>query len=578
MGNRLLPIILGISVLVIASASFGDAFAQTCQEQCDADEDAAINICSATESSAIDTCQSDRQNQEAACTTQFNLENTTCDNLKAIADQNCFALFPPGFDRDFCLIDSSLSQQQCQSNAFTNFDLCNFNAEFFFDSCTSVAGTDFKICAANATSEGDQCRASCPPPPAVCGNSIVEDPEDCDDGNLDNFDGCTNICEFLSCGPNSILDGAQCIPDPGSLVTCGPDTELQGNECVSTVMCPVPDPTTAELTVIKDVVNDDGGTAMPGDFTMNISPASNPSQNNFEGSLVGTLVTIDPGAYSVGESGPGGYTSSLSPECSGVAVAGESYTCTIINNDNPPKPDPQSTLEHFLAYNIKDTDKKKFKNTYAGLADQFGEGQFKVYKPYRLLNPVDKNNEGMTDYETHLMAYKIKQQKGYQDSGADDTIHVEDQFGTLTLDVKKPRLLLVPTAKNHDVQPQMLPFDSADHFKCYDVRETKNTPKFQDKIVSVYDPNFQETIQHEVDKPRWFCNPVQKTHGNYIGNIINSEDNLLCYDVDNVKGEEKHKRTNVFTNNQFGPEGLQTKKIEELCVPSAIVTPNGILK
>lgn len=93
--------------------------------------------------------------------------------------------------------------------------------------------------------------------------------------------------------------------------------------------------TTANLTIIKDVVNDDSGINVPGDFTMVIN-ATNPSDNNFAGvNSTGTIITIDPGAYSVDETGPGGYDASFSAQCSGTAFAGESYTCTITNDDQP---------------------------------------------------------------------------------------------------------------------------------------------------------------------------------------------------------------------------------------------------
>ena len=92
-------------------------------------------------------------------------------------------------------------------------------------------------------------------------------------------------------------------------------------------------PTTANLTVIKNVVNDDGGTNVPSDFTMVVT-ANNPSLNIFAGSSSpGTTITIGPGAYSVDETGPVGYGKILSTECSGIAVVGLSYTCTITNND-----------------------------------------------------------------------------------------------------------------------------------------------------------------------------------------------------------------------------------------------------
>ena len=91
----------------------------------------------------------------------------------------------------------------------------------------------------------------------------------------------------------------------------------------------------ASLTIIKNVVNDDDGTNVPSDFTMIIS-AQNPSNNNFPGSSTGTTITIDAGDYSVSETGPGDYTASFSPECSGTAAADATLTCTITNNDDGP--------------------------------------------------------------------------------------------------------------------------------------------------------------------------------------------------------------------------------------------------
>src|SRR5438093_13312252 len=58
------------------------------------------------------------------------------------------------------------------------------------------------------------------------------------------------------------------------------------------------------------------------------SPAS------FAGSESGAKVTLNPGSYSVSESGPGGYTASYSADCSGSIGAGQSKTCTVTNNDN----------------------------------------------------------------------------------------------------------------------------------------------------------------------------------------------------------------------------------------------------
>ncbi len=88
-----------------------------------------------------------------------------------------------------------------------------------------------------------------------------------------------------------------------------------------------------ELTVIKTVITDDGGTASAGDWTMNVN-GPDVSNASFAGSETGVVVTLDAGTYSVSESGgPSGYTMSLSADCSGTIALGESLTCTITNND-----------------------------------------------------------------------------------------------------------------------------------------------------------------------------------------------------------------------------------------------------
>jgi hypothetical protein len=43
----------------------------------------------------------------------------------------------------------------------------------------------------------------------VCGNSIVQLCETCDDGNLDNTDGCTNLCDVATCGDGFVRAGVE---------------------------------------------------------------------------------------------------------------------------------------------------------------------------------------------------------------------------------------------------------------------------------------------------------------------------------------------------------------------------------
>ena len=215
-------------------------------------------------------------------------------------------------------------------------------------------------------------------------------------------------------------------------------------------------------------------------------------------------------------------------------------------------------IDHYLGYKAKETkDSPEFMERLVHLADQFGTGTFNVEKPEMLFNPVDKNGEGISDEFTHLKAYKIKE--------GQNNIVVENQFGRLVVDTTKAELLLVPTAKSHDGPTEPLERTNVDHYKCYKVKIDKDAPiQFVPLQVTLFDPNFGVEKLFDVKKPKMLCNPVDK---NGEG-IMDEETHLMCYDVKPAKGEPKHKKISVFTNNQFGPEQLDVKEEKQLCVPS----------
>ena len=91
------------------------------------------------------------------------------------------------------------------------------------------------------------------------------------------------------------------------------------------------------LTVVKTVVNDNGGTAVSEDFTMNVS---GPTQLSFSGSASGTSNEVLAGTYTVTESGPSGYALSYGGDCNGsgtVTVPDDgAATCVLTNDDEAP--------------------------------------------------------------------------------------------------------------------------------------------------------------------------------------------------------------------------------------------------
>ncbi len=70
----------------------------------------------------------------------------------------------------------------------------------------------------------------------VCGDGAIDSPEQCDDGNLSNGDGCSNVCKIEVCGNGTVDAGEQC--DDGNTVSgdgCGQSCwiEFCGDSVVS---------------------------------------------------------------------------------------------------------------------------------------------------------------------------------------------------------------------------------------------------------------------------------------------------------------------------------------------------------
>ena len=92
----------------------------------------------------------------------------------------------------------------------------------------------------------------------------------------------------------------------------------------------------AILFAVSEVINDNGGSAVPGDFTVSVT-GGDPSPASFAGQGVpGTTVLLDAGSYSFSVTGPAGYTSTLSPDCAGTIGNDERRTCKITHDDRPP--------------------------------------------------------------------------------------------------------------------------------------------------------------------------------------------------------------------------------------------------
>ena len=220
-------------------------------------------------------------------------------------------------------------------------------------------------------------------------------------------------------------------------------------------------------------------------------------------------------------------------------------------------------IDHFLGYAARTT---PFTPLTVTLVDQFEEGRFDVLQPTELLNPADKNGEGILDPETHLVRYDITPAPGEPPHVPVEKITVNNQFGSLSVDTIEPVALMVPSSKV--LQPPLPPppdneTHRVDHYKCYTVAVTPDTPPFERRQVTVND-QFDQPKDYDVIRPAGLCNPVDKNDEG----IKHPEDHLFCYVVRPVPGQPEHVPVAGAFNNQFQPQRFRTIREREFCLPS----------
>lgn len=89
--------------------------------------------------------------------------------------------------------------------------------------------------------------------------------------------------------------------------------------------------TTGLLNVYVQVINQSGYSYTPGNFTVSVS-GQNPSPSTFQGSQSGTLVSLNPGSYSVTLTNVQNFNPSYSVGCNGTIAAAETKTCVVTLN------------------------------------------------------------------------------------------------------------------------------------------------------------------------------------------------------------------------------------------------------
>jgi hypothetical protein len=186
-------------------------------------------------------------------------------------------------------------------------------------------------------------------------------------------------------------------------------------------------------------------------------------------------------------------------------------------------PATAQTVDHFTCYKAKTASgTPKFTGQDVHVIDAIRNSNGTVKKPNFLCAPADKNGEDPTApaHPNHSEGYQFKPLTKFT---AVTNQQVIDQLGSHILDIKKPTHLMVPTAKSLVASPPPLVAPALDHFQCYQVKGTKGAVKFVKQSVTVEDQFGTMTV--ELKKPAHLCIPVDKNDetpgaGNHAGHLL----------------------------------------------------------
>lgn len=201
------------------------------------------------------------------------------------------------------------------------------------------------------------------------------------------------------------------------------------------------------------------------------------------------------------------------------------------------------------------------------LADEIESGLFEAKNQAQLCVPAEVNATPVMNPDVRRLAYKLKTSKGEPKHEKLTGVEVADRFGTHRFDTKRPDLLLTP-AHLELGSPAVPPAPGvADSFKCYKVKESKDSPGFIPTVMTATD-EFEDR-RYTVFSPRRICLPVDTN----AGGIVDASTGLTCYRIRRFAGEPSHEAIKdlIHTADPLGDLRIDTKAEQDLCVIAEIV-------
>jgi uncharacterized delta-60 repeat protein len=214
------------------------------------------------------------------------------------------------------------------------------------------------------------------------------------------------------------------------------------------------------------------------------------------------------------------------------------------------------------------------------LADRLGEATAALGRPGRLCAPADVDGESPTAplHWEHLEGYRVRRATPFAPVAAE---RVDDRFGSRLVDVRRPSHVLVPTATSGLATPPAPPAPAVDHFQCYAVGPSGPSGTAAGAELGVEDPF--GTLALDARRPHHLCVPVD-LDGGTPGAADHADHLVCYGVRRARSSPRFVARTPVYARNRLGTETLDALRPTELCVParanyapcaSAVVVPPG---
>ncbi len=195
-------------------------------------------------------------------------------------------------------------------------------------------------------------------------------------------------------------------------------------------------------------------------------------------------------------------TATATVTATGTTTATPTVVAATQTPNGTPTPSPIPSLDPFQCYQIKRVPFAHISGI--SLNDQIGNSTVELIRPKRVCNPADVDGADPTNVDDpdHLTGYVMKQTTPH--FVAVRALTVTDQFGPLTLDLVRPDYIMIPSAKSLVAPPPPYTVPGINHFKCY------KTAHANRRVTSLTLDDEFGSLTLALKKPVRLCIPADK--------------------------------------------------------------------